>query len=254
MMRSRVTLATIEAAAIAALRVSPSTTARCGGASGPEAEAVDEAGLRARREIGENVAQPPEVRAVEPVAVDVARRDDPHRHLRRAVEHGLEQRLAHLRDRPAWSRSAARAAACGARGARRSRAARPRRRAAPRASLGPPRLRRRRSGRRAGGRSGAAAGRSGSAIAPRISRRPGTCSCRVRADRSPAVARCVRTAGRSRRSRRSSVDLPAGVLQRRAIPVAATGSRRCAAQMKTSVSRSMNQAEGCPCSGYARAS
>ena len=43
MIRSRVTLATIEAAAIAALFVSPSTTARCGGASGPEPEAVDEA-------------------------------------------------------------------------------------------------------------------------------------------------------------------------------------------------------------------
>ena len=35
MSRSRVTLATIEAAAIAALFVSPSTTAMCGGASGP---------------------------------------------------------------------------------------------------------------------------------------------------------------------------------------------------------------------------
>ena len=35
MSRSRVTLATIEAAAIAALFSSPSTTARCAGASGP---------------------------------------------------------------------------------------------------------------------------------------------------------------------------------------------------------------------------
>ena len=96
MMRSRVTLATIDAAAIAALRVSPSTTARCGGASGPEPETVDEAGFRARREVGQNVAQPPEVRAVQAVAIDVTRRDHPNRHLRRRVEHGAEKRLAHL--------------------------------------------------------------------------------------------------------------------------------------------------------------
>ena len=36
MTRSRTTFATIEAAAIAALRASPSTTARCGGALGPD--------------------------------------------------------------------------------------------------------------------------------------------------------------------------------------------------------------------------
>jgi hypothetical protein len=35
MTRSRVTFATIDAAAIAALRASPSTIARCGGADGP---------------------------------------------------------------------------------------------------------------------------------------------------------------------------------------------------------------------------
>ena len=85
-------MATIDAAAIAALLVSPSTTARCAGASGPEPETVDEARLRARREIGEHGAQPPEVRAVEAVAVDVAGRDHANRHLRRRIEHRPEKR------------------------------------------------------------------------------------------------------------------------------------------------------------------
>ena len=95
MIRSRVTFATIDAAAIAALRVSPSTTARCGGASGPEPEAVDEAHLGSRREVGEDVAEPVEVRAVQAVPVDVAGRDDPHGHVRRASS-TAEQHLAHL--------------------------------------------------------------------------------------------------------------------------------------------------------------
>ena len=96
MIRSRVTLATIDAAAIAALRVSPSTTRAVRGRERPEPEAVDETHLGARREVGEHGAEPPEVRAVESVPVDVARRDHAHRHLRRRVEHGPEQHLAHL--------------------------------------------------------------------------------------------------------------------------------------------------------------
>ena len=76
MTRSRVTFAMIEAAAIAALFVSPSTTAWCGGAVGPSRKPstrqASAGGARSR----EDGAQPPEVRAVEPVAVDVGAGDD----------------------------------------------------------------------------------------------------------------------------------------------------------------------------------
>ena len=71
MYRSRVTFATIEAAAIAALFVSPSTTARCGGAERPELEPVDEAAV-GRLAGPERLTQPAQVRAVKPVAVDHA--------------------------------------------------------------------------------------------------------------------------------------------------------------------------------------
>ena len=61
-----------------------------------QAKTVDEAGFRAWREIGENVTQPLEVRAVEPMAVDVTRRDHTNRHLRRRLQDGEEKRFAHL--------------------------------------------------------------------------------------------------------------------------------------------------------------
>ena len=96
MIRSRVTLATIEAAAIAALRVSPSTTARCGGCERAEPEAVHEARLRLRREVAQHSAERPEIRAVQTVPVDLAGRDDAHRYVRRGVEDGAQKQLAHL--------------------------------------------------------------------------------------------------------------------------------------------------------------
>ena len=91
--RSRTTLATIDAAAIAALRSSPSTTAMCSGALGPsrkpstrQASAGGASACRAR-------AQPGEVRAVQPFAVDLRGRDHLDGDLRRAGEHGPEERL-----------------------------------------------------------------------------------------------------------------------------------------------------------------
>ena len=95
MIRSRVTFATIEAAAIAALFVSPSTTALCAGASGPSLKpSTRHASARGVSRRGRS--EPPQVRAVEPVAVDVGGRDHAHRHLRRGEEHRLEELLAGL--------------------------------------------------------------------------------------------------------------------------------------------------------------
>ena len=94
MTRSRVTFATIDAAAIAALFVSPSTTARVLGAQWAEPEAVHEAGLRGRREVGEHRPEAPEIRVVEPVAVDVAARDHAHADAGRAAHDGAEELLA----------------------------------------------------------------------------------------------------------------------------------------------------------------
>ena len=72
MSRSRVTLATIDAAAIAALFVSPSTIARCGGASGPSRKPSTRHASAGRRQLGKNFAQPEEVRAMEAAMVDLA--------------------------------------------------------------------------------------------------------------------------------------------------------------------------------------
>ena len=217
MIRSRVTLATIDAAAIAALFVSPSTTARCGGRERAEPEPVHEARLRSRGEIGEHGAEPPQVRAVQPVPVDVAGRDDPDRDVSRRVEHDAEEQLAHLgidllrvvqeRQRPRPTAAAA----------PRSRTGRRRRRAGRRAIPGPPRPPLRRSGRRAGGRSGEAAVRSGSSSLEDIAR-PGT---------SSVVPTLVPVRRRSEGQDAAAVgplehDLPAGVLERRAVPVAPT--------------------------------
>src|SRR4029079_15499243 len=107
MLRSRTTFATIEAAAIAALFSSPSTTARGGGdgvsllfaaadrsvrrRGRAEAEAVDEADLCGRVQGSERRPESRQVRAVEPVAVDRAGRDHAHDDLLRAIEDRTEQ-------------------------------------------------------------------------------------------------------------------------------------------------------------------
>src|SRR5437868_956290 len=88
MYRSRVTFATTEAAAIAALFSSPSTIARC-------AEAVDEADV-GRLTGPERLAQPAEVRLVQPVAVDHSGREDVHRYPLGAGEHGAIELLARI--------------------------------------------------------------------------------------------------------------------------------------------------------------
>jgi hypothetical protein len=62
----------------------------------PEAKAVDEARLGRRRQRVQHCPQPGEVGLVQPVAVDVARRDHAHGHLLRALEHASEQVLAQL--------------------------------------------------------------------------------------------------------------------------------------------------------------
>ena len=87
-------MATIEAAAIAALFVSPSTTASCGGRERAEPEAVDQADLGGRRERGERLAQAAQVRAVQAVAVDGAGRDHADGDPGRAARHRAEELLA----------------------------------------------------------------------------------------------------------------------------------------------------------------
>src|SRR3990170_3641128 len=81
MTRSRVTFATIDAAAIAALFVSPSTTARCSGAAGPS---WNPSTRHASAGGG---------RAVEAVAVDVRRGDHPHADAGCATEDSAEELL-----------------------------------------------------------------------------------------------------------------------------------------------------------------
>ena len=172
MMRSRVTLATIDAAAMAALRVSPSTTALCGGASGPSRNPstrhTSACGARSAR----TSRSPFEVRAMQPVPIDVAGGDDPHGHVRRSVEDGAEQHLAHLGvDLLRIVQECERAGAVAA-AAMRSRRALLRPRAALPASPSPPRRHPRRSERRGDGRTGEAAVRSEIPSLPRISLEP----------------------------------------------------------------------------------
>ena len=69
--RSRVTFATIEAAAIAALFSSPSTTAVCSGADGPSRKPSTRQASAGGKAL-QHRAQTGEVRAVQAVAVDVA--------------------------------------------------------------------------------------------------------------------------------------------------------------------------------------
>ena len=118
----------------------------------PEPEAVDEAGLRRRREVGEDGAQAPEVRLVEAVPVDVGAGDDADADPRCAADDGAEELLAlGGRDLLRVVQRRERADAV-IRGGSRSRAARRPRRAALRASRGRPRRHPRRSARRASGR------------------------------------------------------------------------------------------------------
>jgi DNA-directed RNA polymerase subunit N (RpoN/RPB10) len=65
--------------------------------AGPEAEAVDEAGLRRRSKGMEGPPQAREVRAVQTLSIDLPGRDRLHRDLRRAAEHGAEELLSLLR-------------------------------------------------------------------------------------------------------------------------------------------------------------
>src|SRR5205085_10513660 len=58
-----------------------------------EPKAVDEALVRAWREIVEHVPQAGEVRAVEAVAIDVTGGNDAYRYLRRGAQHGPQQHL-----------------------------------------------------------------------------------------------------------------------------------------------------------------
>ena len=221
MIRSRVTLATIEAAAIAALFVSPSTTALCGGAERAEPEAVDEARLGARREVGEDVAQPREVRAVEAVAVDVAGGDDAHRDLRRR-----------RRAPPGAAPRAARGSTCFESFSSASGRVRwPLERLVVEQDAGDDeRARQRASPRLVRARDEADAEPAVVAeqalsrcecSSPEDIARPGTCSCRLRAGLVPSVARV----GSERQDAAGVLlvehDLPAGVLQRRLVPVAA---------------------------------
>ena len=67
------------------------------GREGTEPEPVDEAGLGGRRQVGEDGAERPEVRAVQAVPVDVGARDDADADPRRAADHCAEELLALLR-------------------------------------------------------------------------------------------------------------------------------------------------------------
>ena len=76
----------------------------------PETEPVDEARLGRRRERVQCASQPVQVRAVQPDAVDLTRRDNLYRNTRGAGEHRAEQllpalgrdllRVVQLRERP----------------------------------------------------------------------------------------------------------------------------------------------------------
>ena len=96
MTRSRTTFATIDAAAMAALRASPSTTARCGGADGPSRKPstrhASAGGYRSR----EHGTQPGEIRAMEAVPIDRTDGHDPDADRGRARSDGLVQHLALL--------------------------------------------------------------------------------------------------------------------------------------------------------------
>jgi hypothetical protein len=61
----------------------------------PEAEAVDDTRLGPRAEIGEHVAEPTEVGHMEPVTIDVARRNHAHGDACGDVEHDPQELLSH---------------------------------------------------------------------------------------------------------------------------------------------------------------
>ncbi len=243
MRRSRVTFATIEAAAIAALFVSPSTTAVCGGASGPSRKPSTRHASAGGWSSARTVRSPQEVRAVEPGAVDVGRRDHPHGDRGRGREDRVVEPLALLgidllrvvqeRERP----DAVAAKRC------RSRAGRRRRRAAPRATPDPPRRRPRRTARRAAGRGEAVAVRS-RAARPEDIPPPRTGPCRLRVDVHPlgrqhaaGVLGLESDPRRGRRSRSASA--------RRGTSRSRPPTRR-AAQMTTRACRSTNHGPRVP--------
>ena len=96
MIRSRVTLATIDAAAIAALLVSPSTTARWAGASGPSRKpSTRHASARGARSAS-TARSPQRFERCRPCRSMSQAGMIAHRDLRRHVEHGPEEHLAHL--------------------------------------------------------------------------------------------------------------------------------------------------------------
>ena len=148
--RSRTTFATIDAAAIAALFVSPSTTAVCSGADGPSRKPSTRHASAGGASVVQDRAHRVEVRAVQPAAVDLAGRD---RHGRRTARRTPTTRAVQLlalgRARPASSRSAYASGRTRWSRSTRSRAGRRRRRAGRRASRGRPRRCRRRTARRA---------------------------------------------------------------------------------------------------------
>ena len=191
MSRSRVTLATMDAAAIAALfvvavddravlgrdgpRRKPST--RHASAGGDSSHSTSRSPRRFER-WRPGRSRRPGSRGPR----RVPRPPAPRRRAARAAPAGT-----------ASSRSGTRAAGRGGRGASRSRAARRRRRAAPRASRVRPRPRPRRAARRASGRTGGAFGPSESSPAPRAedTARPRTALCRVCDDFATSRGRCA---------------------------------------------------------------
>ena len=85
----------IEAAAIAALFVSPSTTARCGGAVGPSLNPSTSRASASSRSARDG-AKPPEVAAVEAVAIDSRGGDHPDGELPRSGDHRAVETLTLL--------------------------------------------------------------------------------------------------------------------------------------------------------------
>ena len=94
MRRSRVTLATIEAAAMAALVPSPPMIARCSRSSGtrkPSDRSSAPGGASRPRSARARAAR---LARCTPAAIDLAGRRDDHAHARRAGEHGVVELLA----------------------------------------------------------------------------------------------------------------------------------------------------------------
>ncbi len=89
------TFATMDAAAIAALLASPSTTARCSRPSGTLNPSVRSAVPGRRLEPLERAGEPAQVRSVQPDAIDLAGRDHDHADALGTGHDDVEQPLAH---------------------------------------------------------------------------------------------------------------------------------------------------------------